>query len=98
MGSRWSIPLHYQQSHQVSSLLVSREKADYEIIISFSFDRYALTGGDGGIVRTLDVPLYIASIRGSSLFCLNRDAVPLEVIIIISRRKFRELLTSPSLL
>lgn len=41
--------------------------------------RYALLSGDGGIVRTLDVPLYVVTVRGSSLFCLNREAAPVEV-------------------
>lgn len=51
--------------------------------------KYALTSGDCGIVRTLDVPLYIAFVRGASLFCLNRDATPLEVPIDPTEYRFK---------
>lgn len=34
--------------------------------------KYALVAGDHGIVRTMDVPIYIAAVRGNQLFCLNR--------------------------
>lgn len=38
--------------------------------------KYALPSGDYGIIRTLDVPLYIAAVRASKLFCLDRQATP----------------------
>ena len=53
--------------------------------------KYALTSGDYGIIRTLDVPLYVAAARASKLFCLDRDAVPkvrsqsIEILIDIRR-------------
>lgn len=34
--------------------------------------KYALVAGDSGIIRTLDVPVYILAIRGERLYCLNR--------------------------
>ncbi|VDK59591.1 unnamed protein product [Anisakis simplex] len=34
--------------------------------------KYALTAGDSGIIRTLDVPVYILAVRGERLYCLNR--------------------------
>ena len=34
--------------------------------------KYALTAGDHGIIRTLDLPVYIVAVRGSRLYCLNR--------------------------
>jgi coatomer subunit alpha len=34
--------------------------------------KYALTAGDHGIIRTLDMPVYIIAIRGNRLYCLNR--------------------------
>lgn len=34
--------------------------------------KYALKTGDHGIIRTLDLPVYILSVRGAQLYCLNR--------------------------
>ncbi|KAJ8446344.1 hypothetical protein Cgig2_005875 [Carnegiea gigantea] len=35
--------------------------------------KYCLPNGDSGIIRTLDVPLYITSVAGNTIFCLDRD-------------------------
>ncbi|CAI4229923.1 unnamed protein product [Auanema sp. JU1783] len=51
--------------------------------------KYALSAGDAGIVRTLDVPLYILAVRAGVLYCLNRDATPVEVPIDPTEYKFK---------
>ncbi|WAR05102.1 COPA-like protein, partial [Mya arenaria] len=38
--------------------------------------KYALTNGDHGIIRTLDLPIYITRIKGNSVFCLDREGRP----------------------
>jgi hypothetical protein len=38
--------------------------------------KYALTNGDYGIIRTLDLPIYITRIRDTSVYCLDREARP----------------------
>ncbi|KAG0449917.1 hypothetical protein HPP92_027024 [Vanilla planifolia] len=35
--------------------------------------KYCLPNGDNGIIRTLDVPVYITKISGNDIYCLNRD-------------------------
>lgn len=35
--------------------------------------KYALPNGDNGIIRTLDSPIYITKIKGSNVYCLNRE-------------------------
>ncbi|XP_010933645.1 coatomer subunit alpha-1 [Elaeis guineensis] len=35
--------------------------------------KYCLPNGDSGIVRTIDVPIYITNVSGSSIYCLDRD-------------------------
>ncbi|XP_028409104.1 coatomer subunit alpha-like [Dendronephthya gigantea] len=35
--------------------------------------KYALLNGDHGIIRTLDLPIYITKIKGSSVYCLDRE-------------------------
>ncbi|MCO5552717.1 hypothetical protein L7F22_006234 [Adiantum nelumboides] len=35
--------------------------------------KYCLPNGDSGIIKTLDVPVYLVKVSGSSLYCLDRD-------------------------
>ncbi|XP_033100225.1 coatomer subunit alpha-like [Anneissia japonica] len=35
--------------------------------------KYAITNGDHGIIRTLDVPIYITRVKGQSVYCLDRE-------------------------
>ncbi|KAJ0961936.1 hypothetical protein J5N97_029764 [Dioscorea zingiberensis] len=35
--------------------------------------KYCLPNGDNGIIRTLDVPIYITKVSGSNIYCLDRD-------------------------
>lgn len=51
--------------------------------------KYALTAGDYGIIRTLDLPVYILAIRGERLFCLNREATPIEIAIDPTEYRFK---------
>jgi coatomer subunit alpha len=36
--------------------------------------KYCLPNGDSGIIRTLDVPVYVTKVKGKSLHCLDREA------------------------
>lgn len=36
--------------------------------------KYRLPNGDGGIVRTLDVPIYLTKVQNQTLFALDREA------------------------
>ncbi|TSL47686.1 Coatomer subunit alpha [Bagarius yarrelli] len=38
--------------------------------------KYALTSGDHGIIRTLDLPIYVTRVRGNSVYCLDRECRP----------------------
>jgi hypothetical protein len=38
--------------------------------------KYTITNGDHGIIRTLDLPVYLTRIKGSQVFCLDRDCKP----------------------
>ncbi|KAF6161820.1 hypothetical protein GIB67_008581 [Kingdonia uniflora] len=35
--------------------------------------KYCLPNGDNGIIKTLDVPIYITKVSGSIIYCLDRD-------------------------
>ncbi|WOH04305.1 hypothetical protein DCAR_0623714 [Daucus carota subsp. sativus] len=43
--------------------------------------KYCLPNGDSGIVKTLDVPVYITKIFGNTIFCLDRDGKNRPIII-----------------
>ncbi|KAK4342492.1 hypothetical protein RND71_038308 [Anisodus tanguticus] len=43
--------------------------------------KYCLPNGDCGIVKTLDVPVYITKIYGHTIFCLDRDGKNHPIII-----------------
>ncbi|KAF8367713.1 copa-1 [Pristionchus pacificus] len=78
-------------THQESTRVKSGAWDDDGVFIYTTSNhiKYALLSGDGGIVRTLDVPLYVVTVRGSSLFCLNREAAPVEVPIDPTEYKFK---------
>ncbi|XP_043714233.1 coatomer subunit alpha-1 [Telopea speciosissima] len=35
--------------------------------------KYCLPNGDSGIIKTLDVPIYITKVSGNTIYCLDRD-------------------------
>ncbi|KAF5730128.1 coatomer subunit alpha-1 [Tripterygium wilfordii] len=43
--------------------------------------KYCLPNGDSGIIRTLDVPIYITKVSGNTLFCLDRDGKNRSIVI-----------------
>merc|ERR1719500_1460941 len=38
--------------------------------------KYAISNGDHGIIRTLDLPVYLTRIKGAQVFCLDRECKP----------------------
>ncbi|GFY94974.1 coatomer, alpha subunit [Actinidia rufa] len=43
--------------------------------------KYCLPNGDGGIIRTLDVPIYITKVLGNKIFCLDREGKNRIIVI-----------------
>ncbi|WCJ40918.1 Coatomer alpha subunit [Euphorbia peplus] len=43
--------------------------------------KYCLPNGDSGIIRTLDVPIYITRVTGNTIFCLDRDGKNRAIVI-----------------
>ncbi|KAK4284774.1 hypothetical protein QN277_001557 [Acacia crassicarpa] len=43
--------------------------------------KYCLPNGDSGIIKTLDVPIYITRISGNTIFCLDRDGKNRSIVI-----------------
>ncbi|CAG0901661.1 unnamed protein product [Darwinula stevensoni] len=38
--------------------------------------KYLLKNGDNGIIRTLDVPIYLTRVKGRTIYCLDREIKP----------------------
>nr|XP_042913225.1 coatomer subunit alpha-like [Parasteatoda tepidariorum] len=51
--------------------------------------KYALTNGDHGIIRTLDVPIYITKVKDSNVYCLDRECRPRVLTIDPTEYKFK---------
>ncbi|KAH9509800.1 hypothetical protein Btru_045233 [Bulinus truncatus] len=51
--------------------------------------KYALNNGDHGIIRTLDLPIYITRIKGNSVYCLDRECRPRVLSIDPTEFKFK---------
>ncbi|KAJ8762252.1 hypothetical protein K2173_007408 [Erythroxylum novogranatense] len=43
--------------------------------------KYCLPNGDGGIIRTLEIPVYITKVSGNTIFCLDRDGKNRTIVI-----------------
>ena len=44
---------------------------------------------DAGIIRTLDLPVYITQVKGSSVYCLDREAKPRVLAIDPTEFRFK---------
>ena len=51
--------------------------------------KYALTNGDHGIIRTLDLPVYITKIKNNTVYCLDREVRPRVMNIDSTEYKFK---------
>jgi coatomer subunit alpha len=63
--------------------------------------KYTLLNGDGGIVKTLELTVYLQRVRGNRVFCLDRTAKPKIITIspteylfklALTRRNYEEML------
>eukprot|EP00124_Ichthyophonus_hoferi_P001771 Ihof_evm4s102 gene=Ihof_evmTU4s102 len=51
--------------------------------------KYALINGDPGIIRTIDLPIYITCIKGTDVYALDRDCKPRILPIDPTEYKFK---------
>lgn len=51
--------------------------------------KYAICNGDHGIIRTLDLPIYITKVKGNQVFCLDRECRPLVLSIDPTEYRFK---------
>ncbi len=60
--------------------------------------KYTITNGDHGIIRTLDLPVYLTRIKGNQVFCLDRDCKPRILNIDPTEYRFKLALVNRSVL
>ena len=58
--------------------------------------KYCLINGDTGIIRTLDVPVYITRVASNQLFCLDRECKTRVISIDTTEAAFKLALRQPS--
>ncbi|GJU78808.1 zinc finger, CCHC-type containing protein [Tanacetum coccineum] len=51
------------------------------IFTTLNHIKYCLPKGDNGIIKTLDVPVYITKVLGNRIFCLDRDGKSMVIVI-----------------
>lgn len=51
--------------------------------------KYCLPNGDNGIIRTLDVPVYITKVSKNTIYCLDRDGKNLSLAIDATEYMFK---------
>ena len=48
-----------------------------------------LLSRDNGIIRTLDLPIYITLVRGTTVYCLDRDAKTRALVVDPTEYRFK---------
>lgn len=51
--------------------------------------KYAINNGDHGIIRTLDLPIYVTKVKGTQVYCLDRECRPRILRIDPTEYKFK---------
>ena len=52
--------------------------------------KYAITNGDHGIIRTLDMPVYLTKMKGNTqVFMLNRECKPCSMNVDTTEYRFK---------
>ena len=58
-------------------------------IINVSCEHYSIIISDGGIIRTLDLPIYITMVKGNNVYCLDRECKARVLAIDPTEFKFK---------
>jgi len=65
------------------------EKSGVFVYTTANHIKYTLTNGDNGIIRTLDLPVYITKVKDSSVFCIDREERPRVLAIDPTEFRFK---------
>lgn len=56
---------------------------------SIFFKIFPVSCSDHGIIRTLDLPIYVTRVRGNSVYCLDRECRPRVLTIDPTEYRFK---------
>lgn len=77
------------ESVRIKSGIWSNSPEGIFVYTTLNHIKYALTNGDSGIIRTLDVPVYLTHLEGSKLFCLDREAKMRTMAVDLTECEFK---------
>lgn len=84
---------HFGSSHLIHETIRIKSAAwDSNGVLLYStlnHIKYALPQGDVGIIKTLEQPLYLTRVKGSTVYCLDRQACPRTVVMDPTEYKFK---------
>uniref|UniRef100_M4B2G5 Coatomer subunit alpha n=1 Tax=Hyaloperonospora arabidopsidis (strain Emoy2) TaxID=559515 RepID=M4B2G5_HYAAE len=77
------------ESVRIKSGIWANAPAEIFVYTTLNHIKYSLTNGDAGIIRTLDVPVYLTHLEGSKLYCLDRDAKMRTMAVDLTECEFK---------
>ncbi|GMF15276.1 unnamed protein product [Phytophthora lilii] len=77
------------ESVRIKSGIWANAPAEIFVYTTLNHIKYSLTNGDAGIIRTLDVPVYLTHLEGSKLYCLDREAKMRTMAVDLTECEFK---------
>ncbi|KAL7694845.1 putative SCL-interrupting locus protein [Plasmopara halstedii] len=77
------------ESVRIKSGIWSNSPAEIFVYTTLNHIKYTLSNGDAGIIRTLDVPVYLTHLNGSKLYCLDREAKMRTMAVDLTECEFK---------
>lgn len=77
------------ESVRIKSGIWANSLTEIFVYTTLNHIKYSLTNGDAGIIRTLDVPVYLTHLDGSKLYCLDREAKMRTMAVDLTECEFK---------
>ncbi|TDH67571.1 hypothetical protein CCR75_000065 [Bremia lactucae] len=77
------------ESVRIKSGIWANAPAEIFVYTTLNHIKYSLANGDGGIIRTLDVPVYLTHLDDSKLHCLDREAKMRTMAVDLTECEFK---------
>lgn len=88
-GLYFCIMLYRHHQSFVSTLVVPKPYFFISLFLDSIFHQNVFIFSDHGIIRTLDLPIYITRVKGNQVFCLDRECRPRVLNIDPTEFKFK---------
>jgi coatomer subunit alpha len=77
------------ESVRIKSGIWANSPEEIFVYTTLNHIKYSLTNGDSGIIRTLDVPVYLTHLDGAKLYCLDREAKMRTMAVDLTECEFK---------